>query len=315
MTGTHHGEGEAETSVLRGLRTAFALSLVVLLIEAWGALLSRSVSLTADAVHNVPDLVAFAVSWQALAMTAKGATEAHTFGLHRAEVFAALLNASLVFGSSIFFAYEAISSLLSTVPFLGRVDPIWVFVAAVPTLLLRTVSARVVGRTPPRVRDLNLRSVLLHLWSDVGITGAILLGAGVLFLHPAAVGADPVAALVVAAILGVESVPLFRESWSTLSEQVPPGISVGAISRAAREVPHVEDLHDVHVWSVCSSLVCMTAHVRTQNLTVRDSMQVVSQLRARLERDFGIVHAVFEVEATDPGVPAGADPHACVQAA
>ncbi len=93
-----HGEEEAGGRVLRGLTIAAELSLVVLVIEAVGAYFSRSLSLTVDAVHNVPDVVAFAVSLAALRATAKGSSAQFTFGTHRFEVFAGLLNALLVPG-------------------------------------------------------------------------------------------------------------------------------------------------------------------------------------------------------------------------
>lgn len=303
---THHGEGEAEVSVLHGLRTSLLFSAVILLVEGTGAYLSHSLSLTADAVHDIPDLIAFAVSFEALSLASKGATEEHTFGLHRAEVFAALLNACLVLATGAGFAYASLTALLAGHPLLGAVDPLWVLAAAVPTILLRSTSALLVGRTPARARDLNLRSVFVHLLSDVLITVAILSVGIVLLLAPGLVAVDPVAALLVAGVLVWESVPLFRESWTTLSEKVPRDLSVEAITRAAVSVPHVEGLHDVHVWSVCSSLVCMTAHVRTADISVRESMGVVAELRRRLADEFGIVHAVFEVEAHDP-----ASLHAC----
>ncbi|MDE1821852.1 MAG: cation transporter [Euryarchaeota archaeon] len=311
MPGPHHGESEAEVSILSGLRWALVLSFLVLLIESMGAWFSHSLSLTTDAVHNVPDLVAFAVSWSALASTARGATAEHTFGMHRREVFAALSNALLILGSAIFFAFESVEGLLAHAPLLGAVDPVWIVAAAVPTLACRGVAAAMLGKIPRRARDLNLKSVFLHLLSDLAITGAVLFVAGVLLLRPSFGWVDPVAALFVAGVLGVESIPLFRESWVSLTEQVPRHLSVEAIARLAREVPHVQGLHDVHVWSVCSSLVCMTAHVRTEDVSVRESMQVVASLKERMAREFGIVHAVFEVEACAPTPHSHQGPEGC----
>ncbi len=306
-----HGEGEAEASVLRGLKISLLFALIILVVEALGAWFSRSLSLTADAVHDIPDLIAFAVSFEALSLAGKGATSEHTFGLHRAEVFAALVNACLILSTGLGFAYASISALEAGRPPLGNVDPLWLMAAAVPTIVFRSASAILVGRTPGRARDLNLRSVFLHLLSDVLITLALLSVGAILLLRPTLTWVDPAAALFVAAILVWESIPLFRESWATLSEKVPKDLSVEAIVRTARSVPNVEGLHDVHVWSVCSSLVCMTAHVRTADISVRDSMRVIAQLRERLADDFGIVHAVFEVEAHDPSRSHPSDETCC----
>ena len=106
-----HGEREAETRVLRGLRLALELSLVVLVIEAVGAYFSHSLSVTVDAVHNVPDLFAFAMSWAALQATERGTSGEFTFGPHRLEVFAGLLNAALVLGTGLVFGLVSILAL------------------------------------------------------------------------------------------------------------------------------------------------------------------------------------------------------------
>ncbi len=283
--------------MLRGLRMATALALVVLVIEAVGAFLSRSLSLTVDAVHNVPDVLAFALSLGALSATAKGSTESFTFGTHRFEVFAGLLNAALVLGTGLAFGYGAVVSLRSGTTFAGAVDPVWLLVAAIPTLGLRGLSLSILGRLPSRVRDLNLSAVLVHMASDVAITSALLVTGVTLLVRPAWAWVDAVAALAIAVILGVESLPLFRDGWDVLTERTPRGLSVEAISASARDVDGVRGIHDVHVWSVCPSLVCMTAHVTVDEMPLREAMDVTRSLRRKMEQEYGILHATFELEA------------------
>ena len=294
-----HGEREAETRVLRGLRLALELSLVVLVIEAVGAYFSHSLSVTVDAVHNVPDLFAFATSWAALQATERGASGEFTFGPHRFEVFAGLLNAALVLGTGVVFGFAAVDALTRGAPFAGPVDPLWILLVALPTLALRGANLSALGRLPGRARDLNLRSVLTHLGSDVAITGALLVAGGFLLVDPSLAWVDPAATLAIAAILAYESFPLFRDGWDVLTERIPRNLSVGEIERAARGVPEVQEIHDVHVWAVCPTLVCMTAHVRVGEISVREGMEVVDALRARMAEQFGILHAVFQVETSE----------------
>jgi cobalt-zinc-cadmium efflux system protein len=292
-----HGEGEAEGSVLKGLRWAIVLAGVALVIEGIGAYLSRSLSLTVDAVHNVPDMIAYGASLGALMLASRGADSSHTYGLHRTEVMAALLNAALVIGTALVFGAGALMALLNHggSPF-GTVDPIWLVFAAVPTLALRGFAALQIGRIPSRIRDINLKSVLFHLASDILIVVFILAVGIVLVLRPSLVWMDPVATMAIAVILLVESVPIIHDSWDSFTERIPKHISMEDVVQAATEVPHVEEIHDVHIWSVCSSLICMTAHVRISNVTVRESMDILAALRERMTNNFGIVHAVFEVE-------------------
>ncbi|HEV2231009.1 MAG TPA: cation diffusion facilitator family transporter [Thermoplasmata archaeon] len=297
MTVLRHGEGEAEQRILRGLRLAVELSVVILALEAVGALLSRSLSLTVDAVHNVPDIVAFALSWSALRGTQAGATAEFTFGKHRVEVFAGLFNGVIVLVTGVAFGYAAISALVHSALFAGAVDPTWVLVVAAPTLALRVVNLSALGRLPRPVRDLNLRSVVLHLGSDVAITVALLVAGLTLLLRPQFAWADGAAALVIAGLLVYESIPLLRGGWEVLTERTPRGLSVDGITRSALSVPGVREVHDLHVWAVCDSLVCLTAHVGVREVSMPGCMEITRQLRDRMERDFGIVHSTFELEA------------------
>jgi cobalt-zinc-cadmium efflux system protein len=296
MSELAHGEGEAETRVLRGLRLALELSLVILAAELVGAYLSRSLSLTVDAVHNIPDLLAFAVSWTALRACQTGATRQYTFGTHRFEVFAGLLNAVLILGTGVAFGYEALNGLVRGGSFAGPVDAVWLIVVALPVLALRAVNLSILGRIPRRARDLNLASVVLHLASDLAITGAIIAAGVLLLLRPQFWWADAGAAVAIAGILVYESLPLFREAWEVLTERTPRNLSTDRIRSSALEVPGVSEVHDLHVWAVCPTLVCMTAHIQVREMPLSEWTTVVSKLRERMEQEFGILHSVFEVE-------------------
>lgn len=292
----HHGEREAPAELLSGLRAAVVLSAVILVIEAVGADLSRSLSLTVDAVHNLPDILAFAISFVALRSTRRGSTGEFTFGTHRFEVFAGLFNGILVLATGVGFGLAAAVDLYHGTTFAGPIDALWLLAVAGPTLLLRGANLRLLGRFSARTRDLNLRSVTVHLAADVAITAAILIAGAILLLRPAFAWVDPLAALFVAAVLVRESWPLLREGWEVLTERTPRGLSVEAITQSALSEAGVTGLHDVHVWSVCSTLVCLTAHVGVEEMSLQQSVAVVERLRTRMEREFGIAHSTFEVE-------------------
>jgi cobalt-zinc-cadmium efflux system protein len=291
-----HGESEAEGRVLRGLRLALESSALILVLEAFGAYFSRSLSVTIDAVHNLPDMVAFAASYAALRATRSGTSEAFTFGAHRLEVFAGLANAVLILGTGLVFGATAGLALVHGSSFAGPVDGVWILVVAVPTLALRAGNLVSLGRIPGRARDLNLASVLQHLASDLLITAALLAAGVLLAVRPSFVVADTGAALLIGAILVYESVPLFRDAGEVLTERTPRNISLEAVQRTLEAVPHVAEVHDLHVWAVCPTLICLTAHVRVEEMTVREGMEVVARMRREVEDDFGILHSTFEVE-------------------
>lgn len=295
-----HGESEASHRILRGLAVALALAAAVLVFEAIGAVLSRSLAVTIDAVHNVPDLFAFTISYLSLAGTARGRTDAHTFGSHRLEVFAAILNAFVILAAGVLFAYPAILELVNRASLLGPIDPVWILFAAVPTLALRTISAIYLERIPRAARDLNVHSVLVHLGTDIAITLALIADAIVLELFPGSGWVDGAIALLVAAILIYESIPIFQGGWEVLTERVPRGISVAAVTASIGEVPRVRGVHDLHIWAVCPTLVCMTAHVWVEEMAMNEGAEVTAALRERVEREFGVVHSVFELESEPP---------------
>jgi cobalt-zinc-cadmium efflux system protein len=301
MPDVSHGEDEVEKTVLEALRAAVVFSLVILVVESVGAFFSRSLSLSVDAAHNVPDVIAFALSWAALRGAERGTSDAYTFGQHRGEVFAGLANAALVLATGLAFAYEALATFAHGGTFAGAVDPRWIILGAVPTLALRAASLFLLRRIPGRVRDLNFRSVGVHVSSDLLIAGAILVVGAVLFLAPSLTWVDPAVALGIAAVLVIESAPLFRDSWEVLTERTPRHLSLDAVSQTALGVPGVRELHDVHIWAVCPTLICMTAHVRVDEMSVGRSMDVVERLRLAVERDHGILHAVFQVETRPEG--------------
>jgi cobalt-zinc-cadmium efflux system protein len=290
-----HGETEASDRVLAALKGSVLLSIAIFLIEASGALLSRSLSLTTDAVHDLPDILAFSVSWTAVLGTRRGSTGTHTYGTHRLEVFAGILNGGLVLATGLLFAYEASASLLAGRGSAG-VDALWILVAAVPTLALRSASLFLLQATPRPVRDLNLSGVILHVSSDIAITLALLGAGGILLADPGARWVDAAAALLIAVILLAESYPLLREGWQVLAERTPHGLSLEKIRSEALSVPGVTELHDLHVWAICSTLVCMTAHVGVGDVSLAEGLAVVDRLRGRMAARFGILHATFELE-------------------
>ena len=293
-----HGEREAGGEILVGLRLATILAAAILIVEVLGAVASRSLSLSVDAVHNAPDILGFAISWLALRGLRAGSTEVFTFGTHRREVFAAMFNGILVLATGLSFGWEALSALRPGAPAPGPVEAVWLLAAAIPTLALRGASLAVLSRIPGRVRDLNVRSVLVHLASDMAITAALIIDGAILALYPTEGRIDAIAALFIAAVLVYEAGPLILGGFDVLTERTPRTLSVERLRNAAREIPGVSEIHDVHVWAVCSALVCLTAHVEVRDMTLRESQVVVHLLRQRMEGEFGIVHSTFEVETT-----------------
>lgn len=212
-------------------------------------------------------------------------------------MFSSLFNVFLVLSTGVVFGYVAPETLARGVRFDGPVDPVWILAAAFPTLALRGTCLTVLGRIPGRVRDLNLRSVIPHLLSDLPITGARLFVGIVLYLGPSWTWADPAAALAIALVLVYEIVPLIRQAWQVLAENAPPHLSLDAIEASLTSVAGVLEVHDVHVWSVRPTLICMTGHVTVADMPVSGSTDPMTRLTEMAMERFGVLHSVFQMEA------------------
>ncbi|MCI4351360.1 MAG: cation diffusion facilitator family transporter [Thermoplasmata archaeon] len=309
-----HGESEGATGVARRLKINLLLAGVVLVFESAGAWQGRSLSLFLDALHNVPDLLAFAAASFAVSATLRGVSSEYTYGLHRTEVLAGFANASLIGALGIGFAVAAAASWYSGAhPLGGSPSSVWILAVAVPTVVLRLGAVFTLRANPSTARDINLRSVRRHVWSDIAITSAVVLVGLVLTFRPALSWVDVAASLGLGLVLTAQSVPLFRDSYRLITDRMPEGISVERVRATALAVPGVQDVHDVHVWAICSNFTSLTAHVLLADVSVRESMGVITELRRRMADELRVDHAVFEVETGPPAsegrpVPPSAQP-------
>ena len=293
-----HGESEGAWGVARRLKVNLLLAGVVLVVEAIGAWQGRSLALWLDALHNIPDLLAFAAASLAVSATLRGVSEQYTYGLHRTEVLAGFANAAVITGLGVGFAVAAGLSLLNgALPLGGPPGAFWVLAVAVPTTIVRLIAAWVLRPGPAVAKDVNLRGVFRHVTSDLVVTGTVVVVGLLLVLRPSLTWVDAGASLLLGGFLVALSAPLFRDSYRLLTDKMPQGLSVDRVRATALRVPGVRDLHDVHVWAICSNFTSLTAHVLLADVSVRESMVVITELRRRMAEELGIDHAVFEVEA------------------
>jgi cobalt-zinc-cadmium efflux system protein len=308
-----HGESEGATGVSRRLKINLVLAAIVFVVEALGAWQGRSLALLLDALHNIPGLLAFAAASFAVSATLRGVSEQYTYGLHRTEVLAGFANAAVITALGVGFGVTAALSLLRGTPALGGAPSAsWILAVALPTVGVRLVAALLLRPSLAAWQDINLRGVFRHVTSDLVVTGSVVAVGVVLLARPALLWVDAGASLLLGLFLIALSAPLFRDSFRLLTDKMPQGLSVERVRATALRVPGVRELHDVHVWAICSNFTSLTAHVLLADVSVRESMVVITELRRRMAAELGIDHAVFEVE-TGPvaahGAPSGLASH------
>jgi cobalt-zinc-cadmium efflux system protein len=284
--------------VERQRRLAFALGLVVVYMaaEVIGGLASNSLALLADAGHMLADVAALGLSLFAIWAAQRPATPRRTFGYHRMEILAALANGATLIAVSILIFVEAYRRWMAPSAVRGGL----MLAIACGGLVVNLAALTVLHGG--RAESLNVRGAWLHVLTDtLGSVQAIV--AGALISGFGWNWADPLASVLIGLLVILSAWSLLRESLAVLMEGVPAGISLAEIVEAVTEVPGVMAVHDLHVWTITSGFISLSAHVV---VTPDCAEKVLWDVRAVLHRRFGIDHSTIQVERAPAPEPIGA---------
>ncbi len=269
------------------VRTGLVVSSVLCLAELLGGWLTHSLALLTDAAHMFTDVAALALTLFALWTASRPASDSKTFGYARAEILAALVNGVVLCVLVLFIVWEAWTRLQDPPP----VRAAGMLVVAVAGLLVNVFVA--VRLHEHQARSLNLRGAYLHVMSDLlGSLGAI--AAGAVILATGWYGADAVASMLIAGLILFSAWKLVREAVDVLMEAVPPHVDLEALARALRAVPGVEEVHDLHVWTLTTGRYALSAHVVARDRVGDD--QLLTAMTEVCWRDYGIEHTTIQVE-------------------
>jgi cobalt-zinc-cadmium efflux system protein len=273
----HHGGG---------LRAAAALTIAFAIVEGLGGWWTGSLALLSDAGHMLTDGAALGLGALAAWMARRPPSQRHSYGLGRAEVVAALVNAAAMLVIVIALAYEAIVRLNAPTAVNGGAAAV---IAAVGLALNLWVIRRLHGH------DMNTRAARLHVVGDA-LGSVAALGAGAVIYFSGWTQADPLASLAICLLIAVSSVRLLRESMHALMEGVPHGLSVETIGAEMARIDGVLSVHDLHVWTLSGSRTALSAHVVVRSMGHWQRM--LADLQARLHEKFGIDHVTLQPEST-----------------
>ena len=278
-----HGGTPAST---RALTWSLALTLVILIAEGVGGWLSNSLALLADAGHVLTDAGALGLSLFVAWLAKQPGSGAKTFGYLRWEILAALINGATLLLISAWIVIEAVSRFKHPEPVHGGlmmgIAILGFVVNGVAVWLLHGV----------REGSLNVRGAYLHVLGDMLASGGTVVAA-VVIKYSGWFGADPIASLVTTLLIIAGSWRLVRESVDVLLEAAPPHIALDAVRSRLESIPNVESVHDLHVWTVTSGMVALSAHA-----IVRDAgcHQGVLEQAHDLLQEMGIHHVTVQLE-------------------
>ena len=281
-----HSHAHTHAAATSALKIALALTLLFFFAEVIGGWMANSLALLADAGHMFTDVGALGLSLFVAWFSRQPGSARKTYGYLRWEILAAFINGSALLLVSAVIVWEALGRLRHPEP----LDSGLMLVVATGGLVVNVIAARLLHAGA--AHSLNVRGAYLHVLSDLlGSVAAILAALAVRYRGWTI--ADPVASIVMTALIVRGAWQLVRESVDVLLEAAPPHISLDAVRAAIAGVPGVESVHDLHVWTVTSGMVALSAHVVAPDPAQhQDALEQVTAAMA----PFGIAHVTVQIE-------------------
>jgi len=293
-----HSHSHAPPSAT-ALRYSLVATFIYVVVTLIAGIRAHSLALLSESGHNVTDLLALALSWVAVFVQARPRSATKTYGYHRAGVVAAFINALTLVAIAFYIFYEAVLRLTHPVEVQPKVM-IWVAFAGV--VMNGTISWFLFRAA----HDVNIRSAFIHQLGDTLSTGAVIVG-GWFILVTRQHWIDPALSIGIGCLIIWSSLGIIRETLNILLEGTPRGLSVEQIVSSLTAIDGVNDVHDVHVWSISSDSHALSCHVRIADMPLSESENILRQVTDLLASRFHIHHTTIQFENALCTIP-----HGCV---
>ncbi|HEY6253857.1 MAG TPA: cation diffusion facilitator family transporter [Candidatus Angelobacter sp.] len=272
----------------RVLRYSVAATALYVALTVVAGIRAHSLALLSEAGHNVTDLLALVLSWVAVFIQSRPPNATKTFGYHRAGVLAAFLNALTLVLVAIYIFYEAVQRLRAPVPVHAR---LMIWVAAVGVVMNGVIAWFLMRAS----RDVNIRSAFVHQLGDTLSTAAVIIG-GWAILWTGQTWVDPALSIAIGFLILWSSWGIIRETLNILLEGTPNGMSVDKIVDSISAVGGVNNVHDVHVWSIGSDTHALSCHISIDDIPPSESEGILRSVKQVLAVRFHIHHTTIQFE-------------------
>ncbi|MGB9636573.1 MAG: cation diffusion facilitator family transporter [Thermoplasmata archaeon] len=273
------------------LGIAVSITSLIFILELAGGFFTNSVALLGDAFHMLTDVLALLLSISALLLARKKPDLRRTFGLHRVEIFAALVNGITVFMLAVFLLVESYRRLFHT----ENVRSLEMMLVAIVGLVANAVSLKILGHTD----DLNVRSAALHILGDM-LSSVVVVTGGFLMFFTGAMIIDPLLSIGISIVIMYSAFQILRESSGILMERAPKHLDVKKLVEEIRNQYGIVDVHDIRVWSICSNVHAMSAHLVVPDMKVSETKEIIKKVNVYLEK-YGILITTFQIECENCG--------------
>jgi len=288
MSHNHSHKNTEETSE-GNLFITMALNFLITIAEVIGGIVSGSLSLISDAMHNFSDGIAIIITYIAMRLSRRPKTTKYTFGLKRAEIIAAIVNASTLIIIGFFLIKEAIERFANPSPITGSlmliVAAIGLIGNIVGTLLLKKGSKN----------NINIRAAYFHLLSDAVSSVAVMIGALFIIFYKI-YWIDPILTVIISLYILKVAYQIVKESVDILMMSNPEGIDLNEIKNIVEEIPGVLNIHHVHLWKLNDNLTHFEAHIEVNNISVSETSEIQKQIENKLHEKYEIDHTTLQFE-------------------
>lgn len=284
-----HDHGHAPANFNRAFAIGIVLNIVFVAIEAFYGWKINSLALLADAAHNLSDVAGLVLAWGGALASKLRPNPRHTYGWKRGTILAAFANALLLLMAMGALAWEAVGRLFSPEPLAGA-EGVTIMVVAGIGIVINTATALLFMRG--REHDLNIRGAFLHMAADALVSAGVVI-AGALTLWMGWVWLDPVVSLLIAGVILVGTAGLFKQSLHMLFDGVPDSVDPLAVQACLAALPGVTRVHDLHIWSMGTSHIALTAHLVMPEGHADDVF--LKHATDQLHERFDITHVTLQV--------------------
>jgi len=276
-------------SISRRLIFAIVLTGVTLVAEVAGGIWTNSLALLSDAAHVFLDLFALILSLGAIKLASMPASERHTFGLHRSEVFASFINGLTVFLMALGIFYEA--WLRFAAP--EEVKSLPMLVVAVIGLTMNLLAAKALHVHSHD--DLNVKSAFLHVLGDAAASVGVI-GGGIIMYYTGWYQLDALISAAIGLLILSGAWRVLRDSIHILMEGTPRGLELKDVAAAIREIEGVQDLHHLNIWTVCSHIISLSVHVDIDPNSEVQRGAILHTIENTLAERFKINHTTIQLD-------------------
>src|SRR5947209_3303944 len=290
MNGNHGHTGHTHTHGMakQTLRLAFFLTIIILVAELIGGYLANSLALFSDAGHVLTDIFALGLAWFATGQAERPANAQKTFGYHRVGILAALINAVTLIVIALVIVFEAVQRFQHPEP----VQPLVMFLSAGIGIGVNLF----IGFGLQKEGDnLNARAAALHVFGDVAASVGVI-AAGIIILLSGWTPADPILSVGIALLIALVAWRILRETTDILLEAVPKDISISRLVEDMKHIKGVQNVHDLHVWSITSGMYALSCHALIDNLPPSSSSPILQSLTKLLSDKYRITHTTIQFE-------------------